>query len=527
MSAQGRKVGKISLTLALLCSLSMISWDAQGAGFEVGENTARSLARGGTGVANRGDAAAVYFNPALLPGVTGNQLLLSVNLFSLDLEFQRDDLVYLRGGSEVRRSFEPVRQQQGPFPAPFLTGSLDIGPDNLVVGFGIYGPPAFGNPCYGVESPSECRPEFENPGFLSSSGMQGRPETTSGARGMITETDIVVAFVTGALGYEFDLQKDRRLSVGLTAGAAIMQTAFGVFVEANPSVSPPWEENPDQEAFVYAQELRDVKPTATLGLAFQEGPIRLGASYRPPIFWDTEGRVEVDFPTILTPFEPALTSENVSLQTYQAGQLRLGFGVQGGTHPANDGRPRWDLEVNGLWENWSLVEHFRIELEGDIELRGFEEDPETGEFPREPLFPIYQAKGYQDAFSLRAGYSFGFLSWLTGHMGAFLETAAQPLPYTSLDFPSWERYSGSIGATFHLPAGLDLELGYAFIQMPDRRVRPGTGKVYNPIPMSRCQGPDYDSDSCQQRGTPPGNPQNEGHWSASFQIFSASLLWQY
>lgn len=507
--------------------VSGLTPELDAAGFEVGENTARSIARGGTGAVNRSDPSAVSLNPALLPRVRDHQLMLSSNFFSLDLEFQRNDLVYERGGNEERRTFAPVYHQGGAFPAPYLAASFDVGPENLVLGFGIFGPPAHGRPCFGEESPSECRPAFDEEGLFSSRGMQGRPDTTSGARGMITETRLLVVYFTGGAGYQFELPDDRRLSLGLTAGAAYMQTAFGVFVEANPSVAPPWEESLNQEAFVYAQELTDVRPTGTLGIAYEDGPLRLGASYRPPIAWDARGRVEVDFPILLQAFDPALTSEEVSLQTNQAGKLRLGFGMVGGTHPANDGRPRWDFEVNALWENWSIVDFFRIELEGDIELRGFEEDLETGEYPQEPLFPIYQAKGFQDAFSLRTGFSYGISPLLTAHLGGFLETAAQAKAYTAVDFQSWERYAGSLGATIHLPAGLLLDLGYTYIHMPDREVRTGTGKVYNPIPMSRCQGPDFESSSCQTPGTPPGNPQNEGQWSAGFQILSASMVWTY
>ncbi len=498
----------LGITAIFMCGLLLfLPQEGSTAGFEVGENTARSVARGGTGVVNKSDPSAVYFNPALLPRARGTQVLLSSNFLTLDVEFQRNDLIFERGGEQRITTFDPVQNQTGIFPAPFVTASFDVGPENLAIGAGIFGPPAYGNPCYGIREDGDCAPDPQ-----------------SAARGMVTEADLIVAFLGVGAGYRFDLGEERALSLGLTGALGYMQTDFSVFVEANPAVSPPWEENPDQEAFVQAQNLTDFGPTAIAGISYSDGPLRLAASYRPPIRWSASGVVDVRFPEQMSGFGPELSDDRVSLETWHAGSLRLGAGLEGGSHPGGAERPRWDLEVNVIWENWSLVDFFRLELEGDIELRGLGQD-EEGNYPTEILNPIYQVKGYQDAYSLRAGFSWGFTPWLTGHTGGFFETAAQSVAYTSADFISWERYSGSLGTTFHLPAGLDLDLAYAFIQSPNRTVR--NGNVYNPIPMSQCQGPDFDSERCEVPGTPPGNPQNEGEWRSRFQIVSAGLTWHY
>ncbi len=494
------------ISVFILTSCLVISNDVLAAGFEVGEHTPQATARGGTGVVNTADPSAINFNPALLSHVQDTQIFLSANILAMDVEFQRNDLVLEPGGDPVQ-SFEPTTNQTGLFPIPFIAASFDIGPDDLTAAVGLFTPPAFGNPCYGTLEDGECQPVRDG-----------------AARGMVVETDMIVAYFGAGVGYGIDLGEDRQLDLGLTGGLAYQNSNFAVMVEADLQTTPPWQEDPDNEAFVRGSDLSGVAPLAILGIAYTEGPMRIGASYRPPIRWTVTGTADVEFSELLQSQEAQLSDNTIHLETWSAGSLRLGWGLQGGEHPANPDWPRWDFEINTVWENWSLVDNFRIELDGDIEARAFPPD-EDGQYPSFSLHPIYQRKGYQDTLSLRSGFSFGVNSWLTAHSGGFLETAAQPKAYTSADFISWERYAASVGTSFHLPADLRFDLGYSFIHSPSRTVN--RGEVYNPIPMSRCQGPDFDADQCETAGTPPGNPQNEGEWSAHFHILSAGISWVY
>src|SRR5690554_777689 len=77
---------------------------ALGAGFEIPENTTRSVARGGTGAVTKADPSALYFNPALLPRANGTQILLDLNLLTHDVTFSRNDLVL----ENTTREFEPT-----------------------------------------------------------------------------------------------------------------------------------------------------------------------------------------------------------------------------------------------------------------------------------------------------------------------------------------------------------------------------------------------------------------------------------
>jgi long-chain fatty acid transport protein len=478
--------------------------DVSAGGFEIPENTTLSVARGGTGVVNKRDPSALYFNPALLPRSRGYQLLLNSNFVQMNVDFQRDPLTYSLGNRVVEREFEPTSNQAGFFPAPFFTTSWDLGREDLVVAAGLFGPSAYGRTCYGQVDGDTCLP------------------MDSAARNMIVSTDMLVMYLSLGAGYTFDVGPGR-LSLGLTAMAAHQRTSFSTIVEADTSVAPPWQEDPTHEALFEGRDLSAWAPAGIVGIAYEQDRFRLGASYRPPIRWNTRGTAVLHLPETLRDFDAVLTDDGLTLKTWHAGSLRLGWGYEGGTHPGDERRPLWDVEFNFVWENWSLVQHFEVELEGDLEIREFQEA--DGSHPRFDLNRIYQSKGYKDTFSLRAGTSYGLRPYLTVHGGGYLETGAQPLAYTNADFVSWERYAAGLGGTLHLPAGLDLDIGFLYVHSPRRTVT--SGQIYNQIPMSQCVGPDYDSPTCQNPGTPPGNPQNEGSWTSNSQIGSIGLTWRY
>ncbi|MFB6375633.1 MAG: hypothetical protein ABEN55_21555, partial [Bradymonadaceae bacterium] len=86
---------------------------------------------------------------------------------------------------------------------------------------------------------------------------------------------------------------------------------------------------------------------------------------------------------------------------------------------------------------------------------------------------------------------------------------------------SWERYGGSLGASLHPREWLDVQLAFMHVASPDRQV--DRGGVNQAVPLSKCQGPDYDHENCEQPGEAPGNPQNEGQWSSSANIGSLGV----
>lgn len=473
---------------------------AHAAGFEVGETTTLSTARGGTGVASKSDPSALYLNPALLSQTDGFQILTDVNAIDFNLTYDRDDLVYGSGDARERRSYRTVHNVSDPFPVPAAAISWDAGVDDLGFAIGLFTPHAYGERCYGYRDGGECK-----------------RLPTGAARHMLVHSNLLEVYATAGLGYQFDLPNGT-LRLGAAGMYVYQESDFKLVINSERAPNPPWEEDPTKEAVFTANDLTDHNFNAILGASYEDGGLRLAASYRPPMKWSAEGRADVNFPRELDKVDVRLSDDSVRLETWQAGSLRVGWRYAQGTHPGDADRPLYDIEVNGVWEDWSRVDQFRLVPAGNIVSDQFDS-------LELKLRPLVQRKNWRDTFSLRVGGSWGLLPWLTLHGGGFLETAAQPNSYTNLDFASWERYSGSFGASFHPNPWLDLKFAVMHVASPSRRVR--DGEVYTKIPTSQCEGPDFDDSACAEPGQPPGNPQNEGRWSVNYNIASVGATFRF
>lgn len=482
--------GFAALAIAASCT-TLGSSDAFAAGFEIGENTALANARGGTGVVSKTDPSATYFNPGRLSFAKGTQLLLDSNLVDLNLEFQRDPLVKPSSVQE----FEPVRNVRAPFPVPHLATSFAVG-DSLTLGVTVGGPHAYGRRCFSEVVDGECQVDFEN-----------------AARHMVVDTNLLVVYFLAAAGYGLETSKGT-LGFGLAAGPAYMRNSISLVVDQlGSSVGEPYTEDPNSQGVFAAKNLTAWRPVYIGGLAWEgHNGVRAGLSWRPPIHWKAEGTVEIDLPEAIEGLVE-LKGDGLLLETWQAGSFRLGWGYALGTHPGDENKPLFDVEANVVWENWSVVDAFITEPQASLELLGGVQEQE--------LSPVVQPKGYQDAYSLRLGTTYGAATWASIHLGGFIETAAQKKAVTNVDFVSWERYAGSFGITLHPFDWLDFTGSFMWVLSPDRHVQ--NGEVYSQIPLSRCTYPDYDQEACANPGTPPGNPQNEGTWSNSFLIYGAGL----
>jgi long-subunit fatty acid transport protein len=476
---------------ALFAAMLLSPATALAGGFEIGDNTALANARGGTGVVSKSDPSANYFNPGRLSFADGFQLMLDANVIDLNLDFQRAPLTTPSGTQE----FAPVSNNAPPFPVPYFGLSWDLGLEDLTVALTVQGPSAVGRRCMTEIVDGECIADFEN-----------------GARGMLIGTNLIQVYFLAGVAYAFDVA-DGKLSVGVSGGPVYQDSELSLVVDqVGTNVGPPYTEDPNGQAVFRAKNLTAWRPGFVGGLAWESaGGMRLGASYRPPIQWSATGNVDLELPEAIASLVE-LQGDGLTLETAQAGSLRAGWGYAGGTHPGLEDRPRFDVEANIIWENWSIVEAFETDPQGKLLLVGAVE---------QDLAPVVQPKNYQDTFALRVGSTFAAMEWVSLHLGGFLETAAQRKPFTNVDFVSWERYSGSLGATMHLLDSVDLTLSYAYVHSPSRTVT--RGQVYNQIPLSRCTYPDYDQDPCAEPGTPPGNPQNTGEWSASYNIAGLGL----
>jgi len=498
----GRSVPPLALVVVSAC-LAFAPSRGRAAGFEVGEHTAKSTARGGTGVASKEDPSALYFNPSLLPAAEGLQFQLGGELIDTNVTFDRDDLVIGEGDDAQRTTFDTARNETPVTPVPSLALSYDFGIDNFGAAIGVFTPHSVSEKCYGELANGNC--EVDRDG---------------GARHMLVEADIVEFYGMAGAGYEFDLAEGS-LRLGASALIARQSADFKIVVNSEINPSSPYEEDPEDEAVFDAEELTDTNLIGVFGATYQHKNHRVALSYRPPIKWESDGKASIDFPDNLEGFGPELTDDAITFETWQAGSLRVGWQYRRGTHPGPSGRPKWDVEVNAIWEDWSRVENFKLDPAGDVGSSMTDSDE-----PIVELRPFFQRKNWQDTFSLRLGGSWGAASWVTLHGGSFVESAAQREAFTNVDFPSWFRVAGSVGASFHPTDWVDLDVAFMHVASPGGR-SVANGEVFNKIPTSDCAGPDFDDDACPAPGQPPGNPQNNGEWSTHYNIGSLGATFRF
>lgn len=475
------------VALLALSAASLTPSLAFAGGFEVGSNTALSNARGGTGVASKTDPSATTINPGRLPFVSGFQIIGGSNFVDLNVSFQRDPLV--RPVEVVE--FEEVENVSPPFPVPYFATSWDLGIENFAIGLSASGPHAFGSRCYSEIENGECVVDPNN-----------------AARHMIVQTDLIQVYFLATVAYAFEFDSGK-LGIGVSGGPAYQLSDLTLIIDqASLNIGPPYLENPDSQASFRGRKLQDIKPAFVGGIAWEGNDgIRLAAAYQPGIAWKANGVVELDLPPAISELAE-LTDDALVLETKQAHRATAAAGYAEGQHPSRDDLPLFDVELNVVWEDWGRVDAFTTVPAGALDIAdGVQELP---------INPVNQPKGYQDTFAIRLGGSYGLARPLSLHAGAFLETAAQRKALTNADFISWERYSASLGATVHIGSWLDITASYAYVASPSRTVT--EGEVYSQIPLSSCQYPDFDQPSCERPGQPPGNPQNEGAWSAHFHI---------
>ena len=130
-----------------------------------------------------------------------------------------------------------------------------------------------------------------------------------------------------------------------------------------------------------------------------------------------------------------------------------------------------DLEVDLVYERWSVLEEYRIGFNGKLKA-----------FNRlEKLEDVVLPKRWEDTFAIRVGSNFTPLgSWLVFRTGAHYETAAAPEETTNIDFLGFDRLGGSVGAGLAL-GPLTVDVAYQLVYQPDREVTNSEVVIQRPL----------------------------------------------
>jgi long-chain fatty acid transport protein len=482
------KRAPVSTCLALAGALATAtSGTARAGGFEMPDNGAEALGRGGAFVAKADDPTAIQYNPAGLAGQHGTRLLFDGKLVNSNYSFQRfgnypNDANHPWGG----QPFPQVNDQGGVFFAPFIAATTDFGAlDWLTVGVGVFGPSSVGGRTY---------PYGVGTGFPSP------------ARYDVVQPKALIALPTASVGVRVTDWLDLGVGVHFVYGNFNLSSTS--FVDLGDGKAGPCQY---YEA-TNCDSLTTISATGTSwavsggAIVHPTRALSFGASVRSPISIDATGQASVD-PNI-TIIKPPPAPGNATFHTDLPWYLRAGarYAVLEG-----DGFEAGDLELDATYETWGSSQGVGPTIH--IDHLG----PTGAAFDN---IDVTIAHHYNDTFSIRGGGAynvkvpFGVVALRGGLYYDKSATSSDP-SYTRMDFDTLDKIAGTLGVGLKWN-GFTFNLGYAEVFEPGRTVAQGTGNVR---PVDGAQhGQPVDS---------MGNllpAVNEGQYSGHTEIFSFGVV---
>ncbi|MCB9555847.1 MAG: outer membrane protein transport protein [Deltaproteobacteria bacterium] len=449
---------------------------ANAGGFHIPDLGATALGRAGAFTARADDPTAIHHNPAGAASLVGTQLFFSGTLLGERIRFTRRQYSDPAIPSDqypapLSGTMPTVTNSAGPVVVPLLAFSSDLGGLlkrlrlNLIGGmYAPNGPPA-------RRFPTRCRPG-SNPCVPDANG------TPSPARYEVSDVDLIAIYPTIGLAWRPRdwLQLGGVLQLGW-ASASYQTTVV--------ALAPLDTENPDNDIVVQLNTHSGVTPTAIVGLQLR--PLRwlaLGAALRFRFSFLTKGTLCIGARGLdgscavppetaqLLPI-PVDASPNPStgrLDVPMPWILRSGLRLI--DHDA-EGRERFDLEVNVVWESWSVVERLAAKLDQPIAIR-FADGSVFNEVDQMTL-----PHAYRNTVSLRIGGTYNIYDLLSDATlmlsgGFYYETATVPKAYTRLDFLPLAHIGISAGLAVAW-RHWSLFAAYSYTFSPKRTVLPDAG----------------------------------------------------
>lgn len=462
------KLQKTLVTLALALAVAP-SPSALAAGYDYPGHGTGPLGRGASFVAKADTPMALLYNPGGAARLQGTHVLLNGNLMSESISFTRRNYPNLGTGANVTLAPDRYRHDQtltmpevqnedAPFITPFIAVTSDLGgvlrPYNLVLLAGFYGPhvhPTHTFPRYCKQGLNPCEPAARG----------DKDAVPAPNRYDLVNSDVFVIFPTLGLAW----QPIKGLSIGAQFQATYAAFAFDLAVQGLPNAT----EDPQFDADINLDTTDAFTPTGIFGVHWAALPwLELGASVRIGFDLDFEGEVTAELPPNLsssTELEP--DPAPINLTVAQPWVVRAGARY---INRDAEGRERFDVEADFVYETTSSVEKFDVQTEANLKIGS----------TRVNLGALTTAHHWQDTFSLRFGGAYhrhdllGSGSALTLRAGMFYVSPAAPEAYSRLDFLPFTE----VGLT----AGLGVKWGrfrfdvaYAYIFHDEREIMPEGG----------------------------------------------------
>lgn len=457
---------------------------ARAGGFEIPESGVVSLSRGGAFVARGDDPTALMLNPGALIRLMGTHLQYNHVLVFEDSTFTRAESDLPPGTDYGFDPLAPSSNSETLFPlGGMLLVTSDFGTDDWTFAAGVYGPNSHGKKSY---------------------------RTDGGQRYMLTGLDAILFFPSVAVAYG-----DRKsFGVGATLQwVMVPNLAMSLVVDGSQSGGlHAYYSGNDVEAHI---EMSDMTAfSAIVGAWWRPMPeLELGVSGRVvPAMLNLEGKFSLHN-------VPGQTQFSEAQLTVPGSAARLDLTIPptariGARYVGKSGeRECWDVELDVVYEAWSMIERYAVELDGTINLFVGAEAPDA----------IIE-KRWRDTLSVRLGSTItawngrlgGSESDLRISLGGYYERGAVPDGYEHLDFLSFDRVGVAAGVGFKVGA-LKIDLAYSHVFQGDRTVDEAHGKVFQQRPLDPCP------DRCDGGAGWSGVPANAGRFESGYDLVSAGV----
>jgi long-subunit fatty acid transport protein len=451
-------------------ALALIPTTAHAGGFEVPDQGARSVGRGGAYAVGVADLTALHYNPGKLAPLSGTRVLYSHNLVFQDTSFQRATLSDA-WGANAGTSFDPVSDRANLWAGNgFGVVGSNFGLKNWMFALGVYGPSAIGKHDY---------PDYGPQSFL------------------LTKMDVQVVYYSLAAAWQIP----KKFGIGVTLQYVDMpRMRYALVADSTPVPTLDPVPNDTSTQLITDLEMSDrFGATALVGMWGRPHPrIELGLSGRVvPVDMNARGGVTTDKTTLL--------SDDVTAQL----RFQLPVQLRGGIryiHPLRKNQAgkgegeRFDLEVDVFWENWSQIDAFRMNFDGAIN--------------GQPIADLTIPKQWRDTVSVRVGGDVNLLdNHLTLRAGGMYESGASHPDFAHLDFPSFNRGGISAGVTGSI-RGVALTVGFMHLFVQPQETTELSGKGFQLRPLAVCP------DRCDGLS---GVPANAGTFRSRIDILALSL----
>lgn len=447
------------------------------AGFEYPVQGTHALGRGGAFTAAADDPSAMYWNPSRLSLLRGTRFLYNHSFVDVRNTFQRAP--QLHEGDWL--TWDPAEEQTGFFllgVSLFVTS--DFGLDDWTFGLGFVGPSSVG-----------------------AGSFPGDPD--SATRYAFVEKDLLMAYYTASAAWKYE----DWFGVGVSLQYVDMPKMQYSLVIEGPNATGG---RPDKNLWDIRNTLDmsdRVGFSALVGAWARPLPwLEIAASARVvPIAIDATGEIHMEGT------DNSILSEAEEVSLGGAIHFTIPATVQVGARYVHlDGkREVFDVEVDFVWEQWSVLDEYDVEFDAEGAKFTDLNDPTLVLLEFQPQ-DFKLVRKYQDTFSVRLGGQWNAIpEHLWVRLGGLWESAAVPHERTMTDFASYDRLGVAFGLSGQL-YGVELSFAYAHLFLVPRNVYPDEAAV-----TSLRLNPDFSGEIV------PGPVVNAGRYEGGFDVISIGV----